>query len=31
MDRHNIPFRSQYKLLAILAPMHREVITPKAA
>ncbi|MCB1610081.1 MAG: group 1 truncated hemoglobin [Xanthomonadales bacterium] len=30
MDRHEIPFRSQNKLLAILAPMHREVITPKA-
>ncbi len=27
MDRKNIPFRSQNKLLAILAPMHREVIT----
>lgn len=27
MDRKGIPFRSQNKLLAILAPMHREVIT----
>lgn len=27
MDRHDIPFRSQNKLLAVLAPMHREVIT----
>lgn len=27
MNRRGIPFRSQNKLLAILAPMHREVIT----
>lgn len=27
MDRKRIPFRSQNKLLAILAPMHREIIT----
>ena len=27
MNRKGIPFRSQNKLLAILAPMHREVIT----
>lgn len=27
MDKHNIPFRSQNKLLEKLAPMHREVIT----
>lgn len=27
MDRRKIPFRSQNKLLAVLAPMHREVIT----
>lgn len=27
MDRRGVPFRSQNKLLAILAPMHREVIT----
>lgn len=27
MNRHDIPFRSQNKLLAVLAPMHREVIT----
>ena len=27
MDRRGIPFRSQNKLLAVLAPMHREVIT----
>jgi hemoglobin len=27
MDRNGVPFRSQNKLLAILAPMHREVIT----
>lgn len=26
MNRRNIPFRAQNKLLAILAPMHREVI-----
>ena len=27
MDMHRIPFRAQNKLLAKLAPMHREVIT----
>ena len=27
MDKRGIPFRAQNKLLAILAPMHREVIT----
>ncbi len=27
MDRQGIPFRSQNKLLAELAPMHREIIT----
>lgn len=27
MNKHNIPFRSQNKLLAKLAPMHREVET----
>lgn len=26
MDKHEVPFRSQNKLLAILAPMHREVV-----
>jgi len=29
MDKHKIPFRAQNKLLAKLAPMHREVITVK--
>ncbi len=28
MDRRGIPFRAQNALLAKLAPMHREVITP---
>ena len=28
MDKHGIPFRAQNKLLARLAPMHREVVTP---
>ncbi len=27
MDIHKIPFRAQNKLLAVLAPMHREVVT----
>ena len=27
MNKHHIPFRSQNKLLAKLAPMHREVVT----
>lgn len=27
MDKHQVPFRAQNKLLAKLAPMHRDVIT----
>ena len=27
MDQHGVPFRAQNKLLAKLAPMHREVVT----
>lgn len=27
MDKHAIPFRAQNKLLAKLAPMHREIVT----
>ena len=27
MDKHKIPFRAQNKLLAKLAPMHREIVT----
>lgn len=27
MDKHKVPFRAQNKLLAILAPMHREAVT----
>jgi hemoglobin len=27
MDKHHVPFRAQNKLLARLAPMHREVVT----
>ena len=27
MDRRDIPFRAQNKLLSVLAPMHREVLT----
>lgn len=27
MDKHEIPFRSQNKLLAVLAPMHTDIIT----
>lgn len=27
MDMHKIPFRAQNKLLAVLAPMHREIVT----
>lgn len=27
MDTHKVPFRSQNKLLAVLAPMHREAVT----
>lgn len=26
MDKHHVPFASQNKLLAILAPMHREIV-----
>ena len=27
MDKHNVPFTAQNKLLAVLAPMHRNIIT----
>lgn len=27
MDKHDIPFRAQNKLLAKLAPMHRQIVT----
>ena len=27
MDKNNVPFRAQNKLLAVLAPMHRDIIT----
>jgi hemoglobin len=27
MDKHQVPFAAQNKLLAVLAPMHREVVT----
>jgi hemoglobin len=27
MDQHDVPFSAQNKLLAKLAPMHREVVT----
>ena len=27
MDKHHVPFRAQNKLLAVLAPMHRDIIT----
>lgn len=27
MDKHKVPFRAQNKLLAVLAPMHREIVT----
>lgn len=27
MDRQGVPFRAQNRLLAVLAPMHREVVT----
>ena len=27
MDKNNVPFHAQNKLLAVLAPMHREIIT----
>jgi hemoglobin len=26
MDKHDVPFRSQNKLLALLAPMHRDIV-----
>ena len=29
MDAKNIPFRKQSEMLALLAPMHRDIITPK--
>ncbi len=27
MDKNNVPFRAQNRLLAVLAPMHRDIIT----
>lgn len=27
MDKHHVPFAAQNKLLAVLAPMHRQIIT----
>jgi len=27
MDKNNVPFRAQNKLLAVLAPMHRDIVT----
>ena len=27
MDKNNVPFRAQNKLLSVLAPMHRDIIT----
>lgn len=27
MDKHNVPFAAQNKLLAVLAPMHREIVS----
>lgn len=27
MDKHEVPFRAQNRLLAVLAPMHREIVT----
>lgn len=27
MDKHQVPFRAQNKLLAVLAPMHRDIVT----
>ncbi|MBL8513233.1 MAG: group 1 truncated hemoglobin [Betaproteobacteria bacterium] len=27
MDKHKVPFRAQNQLLAILAPMHRDIVT----
>ena len=27
MNQHKVPFRAQNKLLAKLAPMHREIVT----
>lgn len=29
MDARSIPFRKQNEMLALLAPMHRDIITPK--
>ncbi len=26
MDKHSVPFRAQNKLLAVLAPMHRDIV-----
>ena len=26
MDKHDVPFRAQNKLLALLAPMHRDIV-----
>lgn len=27
MDKNNVPFRAQNRLLAVLAPMHRDIVT----
>jgi len=27
MDKNNVPYRAQNKLLAVLAPMHRDIVT----
>ena len=27
MDKHKVPFRAQNRLLAVLAPMHRDIVT----
>ncbi len=27
LDKNNVPFRAQNKLLAVLAPMHRDIVT----
>jgi hemoglobin len=29
MDARNIPFSTQNQLLALLAPMHRDIVTAK--
>jgi hemoglobin len=29
MDKHGVAFTDQNRLLAVLAPMHRDIITPK--